>query len=201
MCVWDMTMMMRRTHKLEPQCDQSCMQGIVLCFVSSLHLLSMFPHIHFSPACEFLADFEDSHIARTGLLRCWLHRWHKIGWKETKILIRCGKYSIKKLTKTMWNKQRCGQLQSHVWITNFHGRNEKIHTPRTFESLRGRTVWLVSWQTRLNNSTKYPLHASMTITSKKKKWNLLENCQIHALKLFWNVCIWQELDDLIFYGQ
>ena len=37
---------------------------------------------------------------------------------------------------------------------------------------------------RLSNSTKYLLHASMTTTSKKKKQNLLENCQIHALKLF-----------------
>ena len=31
---------------------------------------------------------------------------------------------------------------------------------------------------------KVSLHASMTTTSKKKKQNLLENCQIHALKLF-----------------
>ena len=49
-----------------------------------------------------------------------------------------------------------------------------------------RNVWndIVSWQTRrLNNSTKYLLHASMTTTSKKKKQNLLENCQIHALKI------------------
>ena len=47
------------------------------------------------------------------------------------------------------------------------------------------SVWndLVSWRTRrLSNSTKYLLHASMTTTSKKKKQNLLENCQIHALK-------------------
>ena len=43
----------------------------------------------------------------------------------------------------------------------------------------------VSWRTRrLSNSTKYLLHASMTTTSKKKKQNLLENCQIHALKWF-----------------
>ena len=35
-----------------------------------------------------------------------------------------------------------------------------------------------------NNSTKYLLRASMTTTSKKKTQNLLENCQIHALKLF-----------------
>ena len=37
---------------------------------------------------------------------------------------------------------------------------------------------------RLNNSTKYLLHASMTIISKKKKQNLLENCHHYALKLF-----------------
>ena len=50
-----------------------------------------------------------------------------------------------------------------------------------------RNVWndIGSWQTtRLSNSTKYLLHASMTIPSKKKKQNLLENCQNHALKLF-----------------
>ena len=49
-----------------------------------------------------------------------------------------------------------------------------------------RSVWndIVSWRTRrLSNSTKYLLHASMTTTSKKKQ-NLLENCQIHAFKLF-----------------
>ena len=56
-------MTMRRTrHKLEP----------LVAFESSLHLLSMFPHTHFSPVCEFLADFVDSHTAKTGLLRCCL---------------------------------------------------------------------------------------------------------------------------------
>ena len=44
---------------------------------------------------------------------------------------------------------------------------------------------IVSWRTRrLSNFTKYLLHASMTTTSKKRKQNLLENCQTHALKLF-----------------
>ena len=50
-----------------------------------------------------------------------------------------------------------------------------------------RNVWndIASWQTRqISNSTKYLLPASMTTTSKKTKRNLLENCQIHALKLF-----------------
>ena len=67
-----------------------------------------------------------------------------------------------------------------------------------------RNVWndIVSWQTiRLNNSTKYELHAWMTTTSKKKKWNLLENCHKYALKLFWNAYTWHELDDLTFYCQ
>ena len=36
-------------------------------------------------------------------------------------------------SKTMWNKQRyCGQLQSHVWITNFCGRNCKTTILREF---------------------------------------------------------------------
>ena len=54
-----------------------------------------------------------------------------------------------------------------------------------------RNVWsdIVSWQTRrLNNSTKYLLHASMTTTLKMKKWNVKENCHKYALKLkCWNL--------------
>ena len=54
---------------------------------------------------------------------------------------------------------------------------------------------------RHNNSFKYLLRASTTITSKKKKWNPWENCQMYAPKLLWNVCILLVLGDLIFYGQ
>ena len=67
-----------------------------------------------------------------------------------------------------------------------------------------RSAWndIVSWQTRRgNNSTKYLLHASMTTTKKRQKWNLLENCHMYALKLFWNACTWHVLHDLILYGQ
>ena len=67
-----------------------------------------------------------------------------------------------------------------------------------------RNVWndIVSWQTRrLNNSTKYLLHASLTIISKRKNWKLKENCQKYPLKLFWNACTWHALDDLIFSHQ
>ena len=72
---------------------------------------------------------------------------------------------------------------------------KNYHSLKIFVFLHGRMTWwvmqrsvwndIVSWQTRLHsNSTKYLLHASMTTTSKKKKQNLLENCQLHAFKLF-----------------
>ena len=49
-------------------------------------------------------------------------------------------------------------------------RQAKIRVPMTWKAMP-RNVWndIVSWQTRrLNNSTKYLLHALMTIISKKK---------------------------------
>ena len=67
-----------------------------------------------------------------------------------------------------------------------------------------RSVWndIVSWQTgRLNNSTKYLLHALMAIISKRKNWNPWENCQNYALKLFWNAKTWHVLEDLICSGE
>ena len=85
----------------------------------------------------------------------------------------------------------------HVYLGCTQRQCEKrnYHSLKTIVSLHGRMTWLVmqrsvwndilSWQTRRhNNSTKYLLHASMTTTSKRKKQNLLENCQVHALKLF-----------------
>ena len=67
-----------------------------------------------------------------------------------------------------------------------------------------RNVWndiVIQRTRRFNNSTKYLHHASMTTTSKKKKWNLWENCQKYPLKVFWNAHTWHVLDDLIFYGR
>ena len=69
---------------------------------------------------------------------------------------------------------------------------------------RPRNVWndIVSWQKRrLNNSTKYQLHALMTIISKKKNWNPWEICQKCVLKLFWDAYTWHVLQDPIFHGQ
>ena len=114
----------------------------------------------------------------------------------------------------MWNNQKyCGQLQNHVWIEKFRGRNRKASIPsKIFVFLRGLMTWLVmqrnvwndivSWPIRRrNNSTKYLLHALTTIISKKKNWSPCENCQKYALKLFRNASTWHILDDLIFYGQ
>ena len=53
------------------------------------------------------------------------------------------------------------------------------HGPMTWRVM-SRNVWndIVSWQIRRhNNSTKYLLHASMTISSKKKNWNPWVNCR------------------------
>ena len=72
---------------------------------------------------------------------------------------------------------------------------KNFHTLRIFVFLHGLMIWRVlqrnvwndiaSWRTkRLNNSTKYQLHALTTITSKKKKRNLLEIWHMYALKLF-----------------
>ena len=136
---------------------------------------------------------------------------HQIGWKETKHCsdVECtqqrsrfGRTNIFPWScipgmypKTVWNKQRyCGQLQNHVWIQIFSGKNRKntmlgksVYFFMVLRYVMPRNVWndTVSQQTgRLNNSTKYLLHASMTTASKKKKWNLLENCYNYALKLF-----------------
>ena len=53
---------------------------------------------------------------------------------------------------------------------------------------------------QLNNYTMSQHHALTTTNSMKKKWDLSENCQRFAHKLFKNACIWRELVDLIFYG-
>ena len=56
---------------------------------------------------------------------------------------------------------------------------------RSCKEMCGAILW-IGQQGRRNKSTKYPLPASMTTTTKKKKWNLLENCHKYAPKLFRN---------------
>ena len=113
--------------------------------------------------------------------------------------------------KTTWkNQDIVGNYRTMFESRILAGGTEKLPFLKIFVSLHGLMIWrvmqrnvwsdIVSWPTRrLSNSTKYLLPASMTTTS-KKKWNLLENCHKYAPKLFRNACIWQELDDLTFYG-
>ena len=109
----------------------------------------------------------------------------KIGWKETKswsdveitqqrswfgrtniIPWQCvpGRYS-----KTMWNKQRCcGQLQSHVWISNVSGGNRKasILWESSYFSwsydLEGHAKKCVEWYCELANKTTQQLYKVAT---------------------------------------
>ena len=79
------------------------------------------------------------------------------------------------------NKDIVDNYRTMFRIANFRGENRKTTIPsKFFAFLHGLMTWLVmqrsvwsdivSWQpSRRNNSTKYPLHASMTTTSKKKK--------------------------------
>ena len=114
--------------------------------------------------------------------------WHKNWLERNTILIRCGKYSTK---KSIWERtitEPCLNRQFPRWEwRNYHSLKIFVflHGPMTWMVMQ-RSVWndIVSWQTRrLSNSTKYLLHESMTTTSKRKKQNLLENCQVHALKI------------------
>ena len=103
-------------------------------------------------------------------------------------------------SKTMWNKQRyCGQLQNHVWITNFRARNWKTSTlwefsyffmvlwyGRSCEEMCGLILWVSkqddsSTLQRINSMRWWP-----SFPRRKKKLNRLEICHKYVLKLFWN---------------
>ena len=84
--------------------------------------------------------------------------------------------------------------------------SEKLSISTWFYDMEGHVkkcverFFFLNWQTwRLNNSTKYQLHALMIINSKKKNWNPWQNCQLY-LKCFWNVCTWHVSTVLKFYG-
>ena len=124
--------------------------------------------------------------------------WMTLNWLErNKILIRCGNYSTKKLIwenqHLSWIMKTWAALKDNVkqakilWTITEpcsnrefqRGEQKNLHSLKIFVFLHGLMIWLVmprnvwndivSWQTRrLNNSTKYLLHALMTIISKKK---------------------------------
>ena len=109
-----------------------------------------------------------------------------------------GSWKLWMRSTTMPNKQRyCGQLQNHVWISNFRGESGEITTQnfRIFHGLMRRrvmqrNVWsdIVSKPTSLhNNSTKYVLHASMTTTSMRKNeicWRIVTSMLSNWSEIF-----------------
>ena len=92
------------------------------------------------------------------------------------------------------------------------GRVEKLPFPQNLRisswsyDMAGHAKKCVERYCELANKTTQQLYKVSTPCIddhylKKKKQHLLENCQMHALKLFSNAYTLQELDDLIFYGQ
>ena len=138
--------------------------------------------------------------------------WHQIGRKETKYEYdvettqqrsRFGKPTSFLDHENLGCTQRQCEISKDIvdnYRTMFESRisvglTEKLHTLRIFVFLHGLMIWrvmqrnlssdIVSCQIRrLNNSTKYLLPVSMTITLKKKKCNVLDNFHKYAPKLF-----------------
>ena len=73
--------------------------------------------------------------------------------------------------------------------------------PTTWKDmLKNASTDTVNWQTRKwSNFTKFQVLAWMTINSRRKNSNQLENCQKFAHKSCSNVCTWHELDDMTFF--
>ena len=90
---------------------------------------------------------------------------------------------------------------------------KNFHTLIIFVFLHGLMIWkvmrrnvwsdIVSWRTRrFNNSTKYLLHASMTITFKEEELKSVgELSQVCSQNCSENAYTWHGLEDLIVYGQ
>ena len=93
----------------------------------------------------------------------------------------------------------------HVRITFFCWSNREIigmaKTSSTNSGVGGPTTWkdmlrnvlsdVVNWQARkLSNFTKFLILVWTIISTKRRNWNQLENCQKYAHKLSWTACTW-----------
>ena len=170
-----------------------------------------------------------SYIIKRIILIC-VCGWRKIGWKETKPWSdvettpqrsRFGRTNIFPWSCILGlhSKRQCEVSQDIVdnHRTMFESRISAVRTEKLpfTQNLRisswsydmeGHAKKCVERYCELANKTTQQLCKVSTpciddTTSKKKKWNLLENCHKYALKLFWNACTWHVLWDLIFYGQ
>ena len=83
---------------------------VVLVALHSCHHFTccqLFPHVNFSPVCEFLADFVDSHTAKTGLLRCCLYKKSQGTSSGTTLRLRAPQ---------TWTVL-CGSVDQYLWTT------------------------------------------------------------------------------------
>ena len=148
----------------------------------------------------------------------------KIGWKETKTLIRCGNYSTKKvdlgeLTSFLDHENlECTQKQCEIskdivdnYRTMFESRisaggTEKLpYGLMIWKVMRRKNVWsdflCVSKQddpTTLQSI--YSLHRWPPLQRRRNEicWRIVTSM---LSKIFWNVYTWHEMEDLIIDGQ
>ena len=64
------------------------------------------------------------------------------------------------------------------------GRDRRALNPMHTRRMRSVAPWRYTTPSQVMSPTSSLLHASMTTTLKRKKWNLLENCHKYALKLY-----------------
>ena len=99
-------------------------------------------------------------------------------------------------SKKMRNKQRYGgQLQNHVRIANFRGRNWKTSIPSksshffmvlwyggSCKEMCGAILWVSKQDDSTTLQSIYSMHRWQPL-QRRRKWNLLENCHMYALKI------------------
>ena len=92
------------------------------------------------------------------------------------------------------------QLINYQGGRNFTQKLPRGHTTR--KDTRRSTLWdIVNWQKWQSSCTKSQLLALMTLVSRRRNWNRLENYQKYAHRLSWNAKTWHELVDLTFLGR
>ena len=111
----------------------------------------------------------------------------------------------------MSNKQRyCGHLQNNVWNPKslldlqeklLYSENCGANTSSWSYDMEGHAKKCVEMA---NKTTQQLFKVAASCFDdhyfKEELWDLSENCQKFARKLFSNACIWQAWEDLIFYG-
>ena len=113
-------------------------------------------------------------------------------------------------TKILWNSAKIGsnhvflleQLKNYQDRTKHHCKKNSM-VPwhgRACREMRGEMLRIGQQQGR-SNFSKFQVLAWMTIMSKRRSLNQLDNCQKYAHILSWNACTWHELVGQTSYGQ